>query len=53
LLDKEVEDAADDVGGAVTGDFYGVFACVAVWGAEDGDEGFVDEFSMRGNRIAL
>ena len=53
VLDEEVEDATDDVSGAVTGDFHGVLASVAVGGAEDGDEGFVDEFSMRGNRIAL
>jgi hypothetical protein len=32
----------------VTRDFYGVFAGVAVRGAEDGDESFVDREGMLG-----
>ena len=47
VLDEEFQDLIDDIGGAVTGDFHGVFAGVAVRGTEDGDEGFIDDFLAR------
>ena len=51
VLDEEVQDLIDDIGGAVTGDFHGVFAGVAVRGTEDGDEGFIDDFLARFTRF--
>ena len=44
MLDKELQDFVQDIAGTVTGELHAVLAGVAGRGAEEGDDGFIEDF---------